>query len=156
MFKKAVRKSDVNRDIKQKYLRKSMLTRLAPKLGYEQLNNFARWKPGSSQAQHYVSLNNDELRSMVKEEFKGGESEGKQIIICENCDSRNPPDNLECKKCHRPLNKEKSMKMQKANEIAERLSQWDEEKLDKVEENMELLENPQEFIKEQMKELQSE
>lgn len=154
MFKKAVRKSSVERDIKQKYLRKSMLTRLAPEVGYEQLNNFARWKPGSSQAQHYVSLNNDELRSMVKEKFKGESSEGKKMIECRNCGSRNHHDNLECKKCHRPLNKEKSMQMEKADRIAEKLSKWDEEKLDKVEENMELLENPKEFIKEQMKELQ--
>jgi integrase/recombinase XerD len=156
MFKRCVERAGIDRDIKQKYLRKSMLTRLAPELGYEQLNNFARWVPGSSQAQHYVSLSNDELRSMVRDRFKGGEGEEKELIECKNCGSRNDPERLECKKCHRPLNVAKSKKMERADQIAERLSEFDDEKLDRIEENMELLENPQEFIREQMEELQQD
>lgn len=154
MFKRCVEQAGIDRDIKQKYLRKSMLTRIAPDVGYEQLNNFARWVPGSSQAQHYVSLSNDKLRSMVRERFKGEEGDQKEMIECKNCGSRNDPERLECKKCHRPLNVAKSQKMERAEEIADKLSEFDSDKLDMIEENMELLENPQEFIKKKMKEIQ--
>ncbi|MFB6213281.1 MAG: tyrosine-type recombinase/integrase [Candidatus Nanohaloarchaea archaeon] len=149
-FKKAVQNSDIERDVKAKYLRKSMLTRLAPEVGYEQLNNFARWQPGSSQAQSYISINNEKLRNMVKERFKGESEESQKWIVCENCNARNDPERIECKKCHRPLNVAKSEKMKKVKSIADRLSQVDEQKLEKIEQNIDILENPQEFIQEEI------
>jgi len=152
-FKRAVKNSSIDKNVKMKYLRKSMLTRLCSKgIGYEQLNNFARWQPGSNQAAHYVSISNDKLRNWVKNEFKGEGKSGKEVIECHNCGARNPADRVECKKCHRPLNVPESEKMRKASEIADKLAEFDENRLRKIENNLNLLENPEEMIEKKIEE----
>lgn len=144
-FKKAAERSDVDKDVKQKYLRKSMITELASDLGYEQLNNFARWKAGSNQAQHYVSLDNEEMRNTVKEKFKGGATE-ENLITCKNCNSRNDPERIKCKSCNRPLNVGKTEQMKRAKEVANKLSEYDDEDLDKLDKALEFMEDPEETV----------
>jgi hypothetical protein len=127
VFKNALERSSINRDIKQKYMRKSILSKLATELKYEQLCTFARWVPGSSQAEHYIRLDNKELRDEIAGIFKNKQTgENKQTITCGNCNSQNDPDNLSCKFCNRPLNVAKSEKMKQAEEVANQLADMSE------------------------------
>lgn len=146
-FQRALKQSSLKRNVKMKYLRKSMITRLCEEgAGYEQLNSFARWVPGSNQAGHYVSISNNKTRELIKEKFKGEKNTGKDIIECYNCGARNPASEIECKRCHRPLNAPKSEKMRKASEMADRLASFNEERLNKIENNLEVLESPEDMI----------
>jgi hypothetical protein len=50
-------------------------------MGYEHLNKFVGWKPGSDRAKVYVHLNNDEVNQAIRDQYGlyGTEDEEKSI-----------------------------------------------------------------------------
>jgi len=50
-------------------LRHTRLTEVATFMGYEQLNKFAGWTPGSDRAKVYVHLNNDDVNQAIRDEY---------------------------------------------------------------------------------------
>lgn len=132
-FNKAVERSEIERNIQMKYLRKSMITRVCEEgAGYERLNKFARWVPGSTQAQHYVALSGEELNGWIRDKFKDSEDDQKSKQVCELCGFKNDPDNIECGRCERPLDAPKSQRQKEAKEILNRVAQLEDDELKKA------------------------
>jgi len=115
------------------------LTEVATFMGYEQLNKFAGWVPGSDRAKIYVHLNNDDVNQAIRDEYnvEAEEDEEEEMKDCAFCGTENQPHHTECRSCGRPLSLEKDSSKEEKQEVLERLSELEEngllEKLEKLE-----------------------
>jgi integrase len=137
-FKDACAKADIPENKRRPYnLRHTRLTEVATFMGYEQLNKFAGWKPGSDRAKVYVHLNNDDVNQAIRDEY-GLETEAdeQQSIHCPFCGTENQPGHTECRNCGRPMKLESKQKQEEKQRVIERLSELEEsgvlEKLEKL------------------------
>jgi integrase len=138
-FKKACEAADIPENKTRPYnLRHTRLTEVATFMGYEQLNKFAGWKPGSDRAKVYVHLNNDDVNKAIREEYglSGGEDEN-QSLDCPFCGTENKQTHSECRNCGRPLSLEQETKKEEKQEVLERLAKLEDkgvlEKLESLE-----------------------
>jgi integrase len=139
-FKDACNRASIPENKQRPYnLRHTRLTEVATFMGYEQLNKFAGWKPGSDRAKVYVHLNNDDVNQAIREKYglETGEDEDSEIQ-CPFCGTENQSVHTECRSCGRPLSLEKKTEKEEKQKILERLAELEEndvlEKLQKLEE----------------------
>jgi integrase len=138
-FKDACERAGIPENKRRPYnLRHTRLTEVATFMGYEQLNKFAGWKPGSDRAKVYVHLNNDDVNQAIREEYGlDSGSEEEQSIQCSFCGTENESQYSECRNCGRPLSLKKQGEKQEKQQILDRLSELDEkgvlEKLEQLE-----------------------
>jgi len=135
-FKDACEKADIPDNKQRPYnLRHTRLTEVATFMGYEQLNKFAGWVPGSDRAKVYVHLNNDDVNQAIRDEYgleTGKEEDQKQE--CPFCGTENETEYSECRNCGRPLNLEKESNKKEKQDVLERLQDLEEKGvLDKLE-----------------------
>jgi len=126
-FKDACRNAEIPENKRRPYnLRHTRLTEVATFMGYEQLNKFAGWKPGSDRAKVYVHLNNDDVNQAIREEYdlETGEEEENR---CPYCSTENKTGFTECRNCGRPLNLEQESERKTRREVLDRLSQLEED-----------------------------
>jgi len=137
-FKKACEKADIPENKRRPYnLRHTRLTEVATFMGYEQLNKFAGWKPGSDRAKVYVHLNNDDVNQAIREEYGlGTEEDENSEIHCSFCGTTNQQPHTECRNCGRPLSLKQESRTEAKKQVLERLSHLEEkgvlEKLEKL------------------------
>jgi integrase/recombinase XerD len=135
-FKDACERAGIPENKRRPYnLRHTRLTEVATFMGYEQLNKFAGWKPGSDRAKVYVHLNNDDVNRAIRDEYglNGGEQED-QVKECPFCGAENENSYSECRQCGRPLNLEDKAEKEEKENVLERLSELEEKGvLDKLE-----------------------
>jgi len=139
-FKEACERADIPENKRRPYnLRHTRLTEVAKFMGYEQLNKFAGWVPGSNRAKIYVHLNNDDVNEAIRDEFnvEANEDEEEDMKECAFCGTDNQPQHTECRNCGRPLSLEQENSKEEKQEILERLNELEEngvlEKLEKLE-----------------------
>ena len=139
-FKDACKEADIPENKRRPYnLRHTRLTEVATFMGYEQLNKFAGWVPGSGRAKVYVHLNNDDVNKAIRDEFnvEAEDDEEEKMQECSFCGTANQPQHSECRNCGRPLSLEKQETKQEKQEVLERLAELDEkgvlEKLERLE-----------------------
>jgi integrase len=138
-FKSACEKAGIPENKRRPYnLRHTRLTEVATFMGYEQLNKFAGWVPGSDRAKVYVHLNNDDVNRAIREEYGLSHDEDEnQSENCPFCGTENQSSHSECRNCGRPMNLEDESKKEEKQEVLERLTELDEngvlEKLEKLE-----------------------
>lgn len=128
-FKKACEKADIPSNKRRPYnLRHTRLTEVATFMGYEQLNKFAGWKPGSDRAKVYVHLNNEDVNKAIRDEYGlASDSEEESKIDCPFCGSTNQSDHSECRQCGRPLSMEKVVEMEEKLNVLERLQKLEQQ-----------------------------
>jgi integrase len=137
-FKKACEEADIPENKRRPYnLRHTRLTEVATFMGYEQLNKFAGWKPGSDRAKVYVHLNNDDVNEAIRDEYGlGNGDEEQKRIECPFCGAENQSDHAECRICGRPLSLKEESKREEKLRVLERLEELEErdllEKLDQL------------------------
>jgi integrase len=138
-FKSACEKADIPKNKRRPYnLRHTRLTEVATFMGYEQLNKFAGWKPGSDRAKVYVHLNNDDVNRAIREKYglNSGEDEN-QGKECPFCGAENEKGHGECRQCGRPLSLKDEAGKEEKQDVLERLAELDEkgvlEKLEQLE-----------------------
>lgn len=135
-FKDACGRAEIPENKRRPYnLRHTRLTEVATFMGYEQLNKFAGWKPGSDRAKVYVHLNNDDVNKAIREEYGlDTEAREKENMECSFCGATNEAPHTECRQCGRPLTIERQSTQEKKFEILERLAELEERGLlDKLE-----------------------
>ena len=138
-FKKACEKAGIPENKQRPYnLRHPRLTEVATFMGYEQLNKFAGWVPGSDRAKVYVHLNNDDVNRAIRDEYGLSKDEDEnQSVKCPFCGTENQSGHSECRNCGRPMSLEDETEKQEKQEVLERLTELDEkgvlEKLEKLE-----------------------
>ena len=123
-FKDACERADISKNKRRPYnLRHTRLTEVATFMGYEQLNKFAGWKPGSDRAKVYVHLNNDDVNKAIRDQYGLDSSEDEQQnVACPFCSCENQGGETECRRCGRPLSlKQKAQQEEKQNTL-ERLA----------------------------------
>ena len=137
-FKQACERAGIPDNKRRPYnLRHTRLTEVATFMGYEQLNKFAGWKPGSDRAKVYVHLNNDDVNQSIREEYgiSNGEDEEKSVT-CSFCGTENQSQYSDCRTCSRILSLKQESEKQEKLEILERLAELEEkEVLKKLEEH---------------------
>jgi hypothetical protein len=106
-------------------------------MGYEQLNKFAGWTPGSDRAKVYVHLNNDDVNQAIRDEYGlENEEDEEKSINCPFCGTENQSSHSECRNCGRPLSLKEETKKKEKQHIIERLADLEEkgvlEKLEKM------------------------
>jgi hypothetical protein len=128
MFKKACRKADIPENKNRPYnLRHTRLTEVATFMGYEQLNKFAGWKPGSDRAKVYVHLNNDDVNKAIRDQYGlDSEDEEEKPIQCPFCSTENESQHSECRTCGRPLSLKEESEKEEKQAVLERLSELEE------------------------------
>jgi len=138
-FKRACEKADIPENKRRPYnLRHTRLTEVATFMGYEQLNKFAGWKPGSDRAKVYVHLNNDDVNRAIRDEYglSGGDDKD-QTKECPFCGAENEKGHGECRQCGRPLSLEDEAEREEKQDVLERLAELEEkgilEKLEQLE-----------------------
>lgn len=143
-FKSACESAGIPENKRRPYnLRHTRLTEVATFMGYEQLNKFAGWVPGSGRAKVYVHLNNDDVNKAIRDKFnvEAESSEEEQTLKCGFCGTRNQSEFSECRDCGRPLNLERHVEKQDKQKVLERLNELEEngvlEKLLDLEESSE-------------------
>ena len=139
-FKEACERAEIPENKRRPYnLRHTRLTEVATFMGYEQLNKFAGWVPGSDRAKIYVHLNNDDVNQAIRDEYnvEAKEDEEEQMKKCAFCGTENQPQHTECRSCGRPLSLEKDKSKEEKQEVLERLNELEEngvlEKLEELE-----------------------
>lgn len=140
-FKRACERAGIG-DRRPYDLRHTRLTEVAKFMGYEQLNKFAGWVPGSDRAKVYVHLTNDDVNEAIREQYGLQSSTEAQKETCDFCGQQNPADRYECMNCQRPLSLEKETQqkdLRKAVELYNRLE--DEGGLETLEKLEKLVEN---------------
>lgn len=127
-YKRACEKADIPENKQRPYnLRHTRLTEVATFMGYEQLNKFAGWKPGSDRAKVYVHLNNDDVNKAIREEYGlSTGTEDDQGQECPFCGVENQSPHSECRQCGRPLDLKQQAKQDNKQEVLERLAELDE------------------------------
>lgn len=139
-FKDACERADIPDNKTRPYnLRHTRLTEVATFMGYEQLNKFAGWKPGSDRAKVYVHLNNDDVNQAIRDEYGlENDNEENQSIACPFCGTENQSGHSECRNCGRPLSLKEKTKKKEKQRVIERLADLEEkgvlEKLEDLEE----------------------
>jgi integrase len=124
-FKRACERADIPENKRQPYkLRHTRLTEVATFMGYEQLNKFAGWKPGSDRAKIYVHLNNDDVNQAIRDQYGlTTDTEENQRVSCPFCDTQNQSGHSECRTCGRPLTLEQGVQEEKDEAVIERLKE---------------------------------
>lgn len=128
-FKDACERAEIPENKTRPYnLRHTRLTEVATFMGYEPLNKFAGWVPGSSRAKVYVHLNNDDVNQAIREEYGlNTDSESEKSVVCAICGTQNEAGHTECRTCARPLSLEVETKTANKLEILERLNELEKE-----------------------------
>jgi hypothetical protein len=137
-FKKACKTADIPENKQRPYnLRHTRLTEVATFMGYEQLNKFAGWKPGSDRAKVYVHLTNDDVNQAIRDEYGLDSAKEPQQQTCPFCDTVNQAIHTECRTCGRPLTPEQQVGKKEDQSVLERLKKLEKrgvmEKLDQLE-----------------------
>lgn len=138
-FKAACDAAEIPANKRRPYnLRHTRLTAVATFMGYEQLNKFAGWVPGSSRAKVYVHLTNDDVNQAIREQYGlGTAADDTDPTECPFCGAENQPGNSECRTCGRPLGLEETTQHQEKLRILERLAELEDkgvlEKLEQLE-----------------------
>ena len=127
-FQDACERADIPENKRRPYnLRHTRLTEVATFMGYEQLNKFAGWKPGSDRAKVYVHLNNDDVNEAIREEYGlSGDEDEDGSIECPFCGTENQSHYSECRNCGRPLSLEKETNKKEKQDVLERLDELEE------------------------------
>ncbi|WP_135536122.1 tyrosine-type recombinase/integrase [Halostella pelagica] len=127
-FKDACKKAEIPENKRKPYnLRHTRLTEVATFMGYEQLNKFAGWKPGSDRAKVYVHLNNDDVNQAIRDEYGiSSQDEEKSQVQCSFCGTSNDEIHTECRNCGRPLSLEQQSNQEEKLEVLERLAELEE------------------------------
>jgi integrase len=127
-FKAACRKADIPENKTRPYnLRHTRLTEVATFMGYEQLNKFAGWVPGSDRAKVYVHLNNDDVNKAIRDEYGlDTEEDEEQTRTCPFCGTENQSNFNECRNCGRPLSLKQKAEKQEKQQVLERLSELED------------------------------
>jgi integrase len=137
-FKAACEKAEIPENKTRPYnLRHTRLTEVATFMGYEQLNKFAGWKPGSDRAKVYVHLNNDDVNEAIRDKYGlSGPEDGNQTSECPFCGAENEKGHSECRQCGRPLSLKNKTEQEEKQNVLERLAELEEkgvlEKLEKL------------------------
>lgn len=134
-FKKACERAEIPENKRRPYnLRHTRLTEVAKFMGYEQLNKFAGWKPGSDRAKVYVHLNNDDVNQAIRDKYGlETEDEDDQLQSCQFCGTENESQHSECRNCGRILSLKDKEKVQEKQQVLERLAELEENGLlDKI------------------------
>ncbi|ELZ80157.1 phage integrase [Haloferax gibbonsii ATCC 33959] len=123
-FKDACERAGISKNKRRPYnLRHTRLTEVATFMGYEQLNKFAGWVPGSGRAKVYVHLNNDDVNKAIREQYGLDTEENEdQNIVCHFCGSENQPEFSECRTCGRLLSLKRKSENEAKQKVLERLS----------------------------------
>jgi len=140
-FKDACENAGIPANKRQPYkLRHTRLTEVATFMGYEQLNKFAGWEPGSDRAKIYVHLNNDDVNQTIRDHYGLTTDETEtEASICAICGTENQHGHTECRTCGRPLSLEDGVDQSSKLEKLERLVELEERGLlDKLEKLNEL------------------
>ncbi|PSP71742.1 integrase [Halobacteriales archaeon QH_9_66_26] len=138
-FKDACERAEIPENKRRPYnLRHTRLTEVATFMGYEQLNKFAGWKPGSDRAKVYVHLNNDDVNQAIRDEYGlDGSEDEQQNVECPFCGCENQQSHSECRTCGRPLSLKQKTEQTEKQRVIERLAELDEngvlEKLEQLE-----------------------
>ena len=124
-FKIACRQADIPESKRRPYnLRHTRLTEVATFMGYEQLNKFAGWKPGSDRAKVYVHLNNDDVNRAIRNQYGLDSNEGEQQnITCPFCSCENQYGQTECRRYGRPLSLKQKIQQEEKQDTLERLAE---------------------------------
>lgn len=142
-FQDACERADIPDNKRRPYnLRHTRLTEVATFMGYEQLNKFAGWKPGSDRAKVYVHLNNDDVNEAIRDQY-GLDVEEKedQSIECPFCGTENEPEYNQCRNCGRPLSLRDKTEGEEKQQVLERLEELNQQGVLKKLEQLESLEN---------------
>lgn len=137
-FKSACARADIPKSKQRPYnLRHTRLTEVATFMGYEQLNKFAGWVPGSSRAKVYVHLNNDDVNQAIRDEYGlDGNDETPKNVNCPFCGATNQHGQTECRTCGRPLSLKHQNEREQDQRLLERLAELEEkgvlDKLDQL------------------------
>ncbi len=134
-FKDACERAGIPENKRRPYnLRHTRLTEVATFMGYEQLNKFAGWTPGSDRAKVYVHLNNDDVNQAIRDEYGLSNDDEAQNRTCPFCGTENQPQHSECRNCGRPLSLEQETSTKQKQAVLERLTELQEKGiLDKIE-----------------------
>lgn len=109
-------------------LRHTRLTEVATFMGDEQLNKFARWKPGSDRAKVSVHLNNNDVNQAICDAYGLGNGKDENLQIdCPFCDPSNQPGYSECRNCGRPRDLEQQVQQEEKRSTLERLQELEEQ-----------------------------
>jgi integrase len=138
-FKEACERAGIPENKRRPYnLRHTRLTEVAKFMGYEQLNKFAGWVPGSNRAKIYVHLNNDDVNEAIRDEFnvEADQEEEEKMKKCGFCGTENRSEHSECRQCGRPLSLEDESDKGEKQDVLERLTELEEkgvlDKLDQL------------------------
>lgn len=128
-FKQACERADLPENKRRPYnLRHTRLTEVATFMGYEQLNKFAGWKPGSDRAKVYVHLNNDDVNSAIRDEYGlETDTEDDEDQACPFCGTNNQSQHSECRNCGRPLSIEQKTAQDDRQQVLERVAELEEQ-----------------------------
>jgi integrase len=138
-FQDACERANIPDNKRRPYnLRHTRLTEVATFMGYEQLNKFAGWKPGSDRAKVYVHLNNDDVNEAIRDEYGLETSEDEdQEQECPFCGTENESQYNECRNCGRPLSLKDKAEQEEKQAVLERLDELEDkgvlEKLQQLE-----------------------
>ncbi|MFC4359261.1 tyrosine-type recombinase/integrase [Halobium salinum] len=137
-FKDACERAEIPENKQRPYnLRHTRLTEVAKFMGYEQLNKFAGWKPGSDRAKVYVHLNNDDVNQAIRQEYGlNTDNNESETVDCPFCGQTNQSHHSECGNCGRPLSLQQKNEQRSKQEVIDRLVELEEkgvlEKLDQI------------------------
>jgi integrase len=128
-FKSACEDAGIPENKQRPYnLRHTRLTEVATFMGYEQLNKFAGWKPGSDRAKVYVHLNNDDVNKAIRDQYGlDGSEEEDEPTECSFCGAENEHGHSECRTCGRPLTLKQKNEEEGKQQVLDRLAELDEQ-----------------------------
>ena len=138
-YQAACERANIPKNRRRPYnLRHTRLTEVATFMGYEQLNKFAGWHPGSDRAKVYVHLTNDDVNQAIRDQHGlGGGANAQSNVNCPFCGATNQPDHTECRQCGRPLSLEHQARRDERLQVLDRLAELEEkgllDKLDRLE-----------------------
>lgn len=141
-FKEACERADIPKNKRRPYnLRHTRLTEVAKFMGYEQLNKFGGWVPGSDRAKVYVHLTSEDVNEAIRDHYGLGDDDGgNSTTDCPFCGTKNQSNHSECRRCGRPTNLEQQFNSQgdtdTSGSLFERLKELEEkgvlDKLDQL------------------------
>ncbi|WP_132056688.1 tyrosine-type recombinase/integrase [Halorussus amylolyticus] len=128
-FKDACERANIPENKRKPYnLRHTRLTEVATFMGYEQLNKFAGWVPGSSRAKVYVHLNNDDVNQAIRDQYGlTRKKTDEKSANCPFCGTENQQGHSECRNCGRPLSLKQKTQQKEKQQILERLAELEEQ-----------------------------